>query len=318
MTCLHPREVFDTGRVNPETGKRVLSFSAPTELGRAYLWKSMMVPCGKCSACLHNRRNRWINRLTLEQFISDKATFVTLTYNDAWRPEQLSKYDIQCFLKRLRQASRDFHIPPFKLRYFVCGEYGSKTFRPHYHALLFGVDMMDDCWRPRALGFTLNGRPRYCSDVLERIWPYGFNTVGTVTAGAIRYVSKYVLKQFVDDDKRFQCWTMYSQGLGRGLFVDVVRHGREYDYRFKDVFHLRYSDGMTVLPVDGRYRSIPNPSCLDAYAERFYPALYDAVKSSRAEYARAKQSDMRAPSDRARDLDYLATVEQMKGQLDNE
>lgn len=45
--------------------------------------------------------------------------------------------DFQKFMKRLRQIIlRKYHVTK-KFNYFVCSEYGSRTKRPHFHALLF-------------------------------------------------------------------------------------------------------------------------------------------------------------------------------------
>jgi hypothetical protein len=41
-------------------------------------------------------------------------------------------------MKRLRKK-----IQPLKIRFFHCGEYGDKTRRPHYHALIFGYGFPD-------------------------------------------------------------------------------------------------------------------------------------------------------------------------------
>lgn len=50
-----------------------------------------------------------------------------------------SKYDIQCFLKRLRYKISKLPIneKDKKFRYFICSEYGPRTFRPHYHGIIF-------------------------------------------------------------------------------------------------------------------------------------------------------------------------------------
>lgn len=47
----------------------------------------------------------------------------------------LSKRDVQLFLKRLRKYV--YKNTRERLRYFIVGEYGPKTYRPHYHLLLF-------------------------------------------------------------------------------------------------------------------------------------------------------------------------------------
>lgn len=48
----------------------------------------------------------------------------------------LRKYDLQCFLKRLRYYINE-KFGNIKVRYFAAGEYGPVHFRPHYHLLLF-------------------------------------------------------------------------------------------------------------------------------------------------------------------------------------
>lgn len=46
-----------------------------------------------------------------------------------------NKRDVQLFLKRFRKALSRYTDE--KIRYYVCAEYGPKTFRAHYHFLLF-------------------------------------------------------------------------------------------------------------------------------------------------------------------------------------
>lgn len=60
----------------------------------------------------------------------------------------LSKHDVQKFFKRLRYYIKNdtenllFNVPVSerKFRYYICGEYGPNTFRPHYHGLFFCDD----------------------------------------------------------------------------------------------------------------------------------------------------------------------------------
>ena len=89
-----------------------------------------VVPCGKCIACLHNKRSDWQFRLRQEHKASKSSMFVTLTYRRKFLPEggSLSKRDLQLFLKRLRKKDESV-----KIRYYAVGEYGSQRKRAHYH-----------------------------------------------------------------------------------------------------------------------------------------------------------------------------------------
>lgn len=62
------------------------------------------------------------------------SSFVTLTYGPDFYPRDgsVSVREAQLFLKRLRERIGKF-------RYYLVGEYGERTFRPHYHAALFSV-----------------------------------------------------------------------------------------------------------------------------------------------------------------------------------
>ena len=102
----------------------------------------IVVPCGSCIIC----RKRKANALAVRAIMETESTgfaplFITLTYNPEHLPkneygyETLRKSDLQLFFKRLRSLLDNQSIP-HSLRYLACGEYGSKTKRPHYHLLL--------------------------------------------------------------------------------------------------------------------------------------------------------------------------------------
>lgn len=113
--------------------------------------------------------------------------FVTLTYDDKHLPADggLNKQHFQKFMKRLRKR----HGAP--IRYFHCGEYGDETKRPHYHAILFGVDFSDKkAWSRNAQGDTI-----YQSDTLDAIWGYGQCRIGSVTFETAAYTARYILKK---------------------------------------------------------------------------------------------------------------------------
>lgn len=97
------------------------------------------------------------------------SSFITLTYADKYLPPTLQRGDLQWFFKRLRKQ-----VPPKSLRFFACGEYGERTLRPHYHALLFGVAERD---------------------LVERAWGRGFATVEPVNPARIAYTAGYCAKK---------------------------------------------------------------------------------------------------------------------------
>lgn len=140
-----------------------------------------VVKCGKCIECLAERSTEWSFRIMIEAANHKQSCFVTLTY--AKSPGSVSKRDFQLFMKKLRDR-----IAPIKVRYFACGEYGSKG-RPHYHAVIFG-------WRPSDLTYfyTSGKDPLYLSHELERIWNLGFVTVGDLSLSSAKYVAKYLQK----------------------------------------------------------------------------------------------------------------------------
>ena len=178
------------------------------------------LPCGKCAACLCNKREDWSTRLCHEASVyGEDVCFVTLTYNDQHLPHTddqpylvdgvknprkcfdwstgtptLCLRDVQLFLKRLRKA-----LEPRKIRYYLVGEYGSKFSRPHYHLMIFGYKPTD-----LVLWKRINGHLVYRSSFLESFWTrasykesLGFSTVTDVTPGVARYCAQYVTKKMI-------------------------------------------------------------------------------------------------------------------------
>lgn len=100
--------------------------------------------CGQCMPCRLNHRRMWTMRLVLESYLHPASYCCTLTYDEEHCPVSVSVRDAQLFLKRLRKR-----MEPLRLRYYLVGEYGDNTYRPHYHAALFGLqfpDYVQECW----------------------------------------------------------------------------------------------------------------------------------------------------------------------------
>lgn len=142
---------------------------------RPFVYGDLYLPCGKCDACLANKK---INKLARISRCNMRGVFFTLTYDNdsvpfvtgrsklvfrksgvvitpdlfAGKRDNLEmdmpstpqmvllKYDITNFIKRLRKKLHE-EFPEtcsLPLGYFICGEYSPvPKSRPHFHGLLF-------------------------------------------------------------------------------------------------------------------------------------------------------------------------------------
>lgn len=116
-----------------------------------------------------DRARDWAIRCQLELQIHSEACWTTLTYEDSKLPPTLQKPHLSGWLKRLRARHSDR-----TLRFFAAGEYGDRTNRPHYHAILFGL-------------------PDHPS--IQDTWPFGYARVDEITPAAIAYVAGYCSKK---------------------------------------------------------------------------------------------------------------------------
>lgn len=147
--------------------------------------RPLQLRCGQCHGCRLRRARDWSVRCVHESRMHERNSFVTLTYSDEHVPKDgsLRYSDVQKFFKRLRKQQ--------PCRFVVAGEYGSANNRPHYHALLFGVDFEDRKEFSRAQGKS----PLYTSKRLSALWTHGFSSVGEVSSASASYVAKYSLKK---------------------------------------------------------------------------------------------------------------------------
>lgn len=163
------------------------------------------LPCRKCLECTSSRAREWSIRCQLESEQFTDNYFVTLTYNDnnikfnkVWSFESdlpkyvptLVKEDTFKFMKSLRQNFKRCKNHD-GIRFFMCGEYGEKRYRPHYHYILFNLPL-DDL---EFIGNSKTGIPLYRSRFLERSWNKGFVTVQKFSIECARYVAQYCTKK---------------------------------------------------------------------------------------------------------------------------
>lgn len=163
--------------------------------------KEITLRCGRCYECQNEYSNNWSFRCMLESSLYEQNCFITLTFAET--NGVLEKRPLQLFIKRLRES-----IYPKKIRYFACGEYGSKNSRPHYHIIIFGYDFDDKVIFNKKEGL-------FRSNKLEKLWKFGFSTIGNVNIASCRYVAKYMQKLDKNQKQGFVCMSL-KPGIGLG------------------------------------------------------------------------------------------------------
>lgn len=180
MACFHPL----IGSQPPSGGRPKFSGAQP---GDSFL----RIPCGQCIGCRTDRARAWSVRCLGEaQTVgTERSWFVTCTYAPEFNPVSLDPRDHTLFLKRVRNR-----FGP--VRFYMCGEYGehpepgAKFGRPHFHYLLFGLDLPDLKHHGGKGSSTL-----YTSAALTEAWGKGHVVLGTVTQESAQYVAGYINKK---------------------------------------------------------------------------------------------------------------------------
>lgn len=171
------------------------------KIGRGgYTDRPVDLPCGRCVGCRAKKAREWMLRCVHENQVHRDSCFVTLTYDDDHVPStgSLEKSEFSLFLKRLRKKfticcpqsnGTSWCGAPVgrSFRFFACGEYGEQSFRPHYHALFFGLSFNDLVPTQR--------KDLFRSQVLDSIWARGACYIGHVTPSSAGYVAGYVNKK---------------------------------------------------------------------------------------------------------------------------
>lgn len=196
MACYHPQPAFKlaNGQVvfHPKgtAGRDIEKVAGMRlQLRGSDVVQNLWLPCGQCIGCRLESSRQWMIRCLHESKAHKENCFVTLTFNDEHYPYRgmLDYGRYQLFMRYLRRE-----IYPHKVRFYMCGEYGESLHNPHFHALLFG-------WKPGDLKMWKKGRNEgnslYRSALLEKLWPFGFSTVGSVTPQSAGYCSGYCTKK---------------------------------------------------------------------------------------------------------------------------
>lgn len=256
-----PMDAWRPGTYNSAQG----SISALKASGADVLTEHDDVPCGQCIECRLAYARSWSCRIMneVEMYPENTCWFVTCTYNDDNLPpakliervnqstgeyqlapspfHSLSLDDHQRFMKRLRKEfGKDTGL---KIRFFMSGEYGEKSVRPHFHYILFGVKLDDLVFYK----VTDSGDKLYTSKRLSDVWnigrdgkprEMGFVTIGSVTTNSAGYIARYAIKKrkmidasFYEDfglKPEFLCMSR-RPGIGKRWFEEHKNEIYKYD-----------------------------------------------------------------------------------------
>lgn len=195
--------------------------------------------CGRCLHCRINKARVWTHRIMLEAGQHEFNTFLTLTYSDENLPKggNVEKRDLQLFWKRLRK-----NVSPRKIRYFACGEYGDQSWRPHYHAAVFGLSPLEN-------------------KTIETAWSYGHSMLGDLNKDSARYITGYIMKNMywkndlLEGRKPEFMSCSRKPGIGTGGAIEASKKIREgynnYNIKRRRIKEFRYGRSK-ALPL-GRH-----------------------------------------------------------------
>lgn len=127
-----------------------------------------------------------------EARLYERSCFATFTYKEAPFGTSLKYTDFQLFMHRLRKSLRR------PVRFFVAGEYGGQTWRPHFHAALFGYWPDDSVYYRKSPA----GNRLYRSDKLDALWKHGLCAIGTLDYSSAAYIARYSIKKITGDAAR--------------------------------------------------------------------------------------------------------------------
>lgn len=294
LSCTSPSSLF----VWYEKGERqvklmpygVDSYTTPhgVTLDHPYL-----VPCGKCLKCKKSKAAEWSNRLVCESKYHEQSCFLTLTYDQESVPRSydshnklhysLKKIDLQLFIKRYRRYLEYNKLGD--IRYYAVGEYGSKTYRPHYHAIIFG-HFPDDA---EIVKYNKKGQHLYHSKLLSKLWSHGEVIIGRTSPQTMFYTASYVTGKQLG----FHAYAWYdAMCIERPFSVMSRRPGIGYQYAMDHKNQVLSNQQLTV-GLDGDLSVFSAPRYFLELFRLTDPDDYDIIKSNRLHNLRSASDEAR-------------------------
>ncbi len=326
MACYHPLKAFPVGfhdsgktkyHIAPYTTHHVekradgsvvnVPGSTLSMYSKNVIRDYVEIPCGRCIGCRLAYSRQWADRCMLELKYHPQSWFVTLTYDNEHLPlnevvdmetgeivsnATLCKRDFQLFMKRLRKNYKyDNH-----LKYFCAGEYGSQTYRPHYHAIIFGLQL-DDL---QLYKMAEDGYSYYNSEFLSKCWNKGHVVVGKCNWDTCAYTARYIMKkQYGSAAEIYERYNIVPEFT---LMSRKPAIGLQYYEDNKDT--IFDSDFIYVGTEEGSHAIRP-PRYYERKFEIDFPEDYAILKEQRKEFC----EDMKLLKQESTSLPYLQMLE---------
>lgn len=296
MTCFSPLQAVRIE--SSENPIRIVSSLQAAQLPAIYDRYRLQLPCGKCVGCRLQYSKSWAVRNMHEAQYHEMndlpCTFVTLTYDDEYNYKNggaLNYRDVQLFLKRLRKGMKerysDYAFSSNKdlpIRFYLCGEYGSRTLRPHYHILFYNLGFYDEkLYKVSSTGYRL-----YNSSSLSSFWvdPWsdttiGFAVTGNVTFASAGYVARYCVKKALQGKSVH----IFNHDTGEWLPDEFTQMSRKpgIAYEWFKLYHKSvYPDDKVIMGNGMFYKP---PRYYDNLLEKMDGQLFQDIKQSRIEFA---------------------------------
>lgn len=263
----------------------------------------LYLPCGQCIECRLKRSREWAVRCMHEARLWPSNCFITLTYEVVPEDGNLRYKHFQDFMKRIRKHFNASDSNP--IRFYMCGEYGSITERPHYHAILFNCDFPDKVFHKN----SGSGFPIYTSELLDKKWGFGHCWIGDVTFESAAYIARYVVDKLTGEAIERDGEYVIDKSSGEVYIPEFTRMslkpgiGAEFYKRFPtDIFpHDR-----VIL----KGQSVGVPRYYSILLERENPELLERLKVARK--SRIKWDETTTDRERARDVVAKARLAMLK------
>lgn len=168
----------------------------------------------------------------------------------------LNPYDQNLFFKRLRKLIAEKYDE--KICYYLVSEYGGRTYRPHWHGILF---------------FNSDELTSSICELVSKSWSYGRTDCSLSRGSAAGYVASYInsfvdLPDFFNRHKEIKPRSYHSKGLSVNKLFRQSADISEVQTVASSCF-----DGFSI-PINGEYVAV-KPS--RSYERTVFPRISDPV-----------------------------------------